>query len=168
MLFGGALDPENHWVLFATLLASDEIEEAYVHRFSPTNGAPAKPARLAFDPLFIKQRLGLSDEETIEQIRKMFICSIRLSGKRLGRPPKEPDINAANKQQLSADQPKWNEVEEMFGSGKRKHSRRLFMTRLAKSEEASISMTFLVMCAEKIRRHLRPFLVFISAWLYAC
>ncbi|MFZ9754053.1 MAG: transposase [Cyanobium sp.] len=26
--------------------------------------------RLAFDALFIKQRLGLSDEETIEQIRE--------------------------------------------------------------------------------------------------
>jgi IS5 family transposase len=33
-------------------------------------GAPAKPARLAFGALFIKQRLGLTDEETVEQIRK--------------------------------------------------------------------------------------------------
>lgn len=39
-------------------------------QFSPTTGAPAKPARLAFGALFIKQRLGLSDEETVEQIRE--------------------------------------------------------------------------------------------------
>jgi hypothetical protein len=68
--FGGTLDPENRWVLFATLMPSDEIEEAYAHQFSPTTGAPAKPARLAFGALFIKQRLGLSDEETVEQIRE--------------------------------------------------------------------------------------------------
>jgi len=68
--FGGTLDPENRWVLFATLMPSDEIEEAYDHQFSPTTGAPAKPARLAFGALFIKQRLGLSDEETVEQIRE--------------------------------------------------------------------------------------------------
>jgi len=67
--FGGTLDPENRWVLFATLMPSDEIEEAYAHQFSPRTGAPAKPARLAFGALFIKQRLGLSDEETVEQIR---------------------------------------------------------------------------------------------------
>jgi hypothetical protein len=30
--------------------------------------------------------------------------NIRLSGKRLGRPPKDPEIHAAHKQQLSADQ----------------------------------------------------------------
>ena len=68
--FGGTLDPENRWVLFATLMPSEEIEEAYAHQFSPTTGAPAKPARLAFGALFIKQRLGLSDEETVEQIRE--------------------------------------------------------------------------------------------------
>jgi IS5 family transposase len=68
--FGGTLDPANRLVLFATLLPSDEIEEAYVPQFSPTTGAPAKPARLAFRALFIKQRLGLSDEETVEQIRE--------------------------------------------------------------------------------------------------
>jgi hypothetical protein len=30
----------------------------------------AKPVRLAFGALFIKQRLGLTDEETVEQIRE--------------------------------------------------------------------------------------------------
>jgi IS5 family transposase len=70
MPFGGTLAPENRWGFFATLMPSDKIEEAYVHQFSPTTGAPAKPARLAFGALFIKQRLGLSDEETDEQIRE--------------------------------------------------------------------------------------------------
>jgi hypothetical protein len=77
--FSGKLDPENRWVLFATLMPSDEIEDAYAHQFSPTTGAPAKPARLAFGALFIKQRLGLSDEETLSRSKKMLICSFFLA-----------------------------------------------------------------------------------------
>ncbi|MCS5693500.1 transposase [Cyanobium sp. FGCU-6] len=93
--------------------------------------------------------------------------NIRLSGKRLGRPPKDPEINAAHKQQLSADQRRRNEVEGCFGSGKRKYSLDLIMARLAKVAETSISMAFLVMCAEKIRRLLRLFFVIIFACFYA-
>ena len=81
--------------------------------------------------------------------------NIRLSGKRLGRPAKDPEINAAQKQQLSAHQRKRNEVEGCFGSGKRKYSLDLIMARLPKGAENSISMEFVVMCAEKIRRQLR-------------
>ena len=90
---------------------------------------------------------------------------IRLSGKRLGRPPKDPQINAVQKQQLSADQRRRNEVEGVFGSGKRKYSLRLIMARLIHGAETSISMAFLVMCAEKILRLLRLFFVIISAWV---
>jgi hypothetical protein len=89
--------------------------------------------------------------------------NIRLSGKRLGRLPKNPEINAAHKQQLRADQRKRNEVEGVFGSGKRKYSLRLIMARLPKCAETSISMGFLVMCAEKVLRLFR----LISANIYA-
>ena len=47
------------------------------------------------------------------------------------------------------------------------YSLRLIMARLAKGAETSISMLFLVMCAEIIRRLLCLFFVFISAWFYA-
>ena len=100
-------------------------------------------------------------------------AEIRLSGKRLGRPPKDPEINAAHKQQLSADQRRRNEAEGVFGSGKRKYSLKLIMARLVHGAATSISMSFLVMCAEKILRLLRLFFVFILAclcsllWLYA-
>jgi transposase, IS5 family len=90
---------------------------------------------------------------------------IRLSGKRLGRPPKNPEINAAHKQQLSSDQRKRNEVEGCFGSGKRKYSLGLIMAQLPKGAENLISMAFVVMCAEKIRRLLHLFFVVIFAWL---
>jgi transposase, IS5 family len=93
--------------------------------------------------------------------------NIRLSGKRLGRPPRDPEINAAHKQQLSADQRRRNEVEGCFGSGKRKYSLDLIMSRLPKGAENTISMAFVVMCAEKIRRLLRLFFVAIFVWLCA-
>jgi hypothetical protein len=68
--FGGTLDPKNRWVLFTSLMPWEELEETYAPQFSPTTGAPAKPVRLAFGALFIKQRLGFTDEETVEQIRE--------------------------------------------------------------------------------------------------
>ena len=90
-----------------------------------------------------------------------------LSGKRLGRPPKDPEVNAAYKQKLSADQRRRNEVEGVFGSGKRKYSLELIMARLPRGAETSISMAFLVMCAEKVLRLLRLFIVTIYAWFCA-
>lgn len=58
----------------------EELEAAYAPQFNPTTGAPAKPVSLAFGALFIKQRLGLTDEETVEQIsEKTLICSFSLA-----------------------------------------------------------------------------------------
>lgn len=68
--FGGTLDPDNRWVLLAELLPWQELEEAYAPQFSANEGAPAKPVRLAFGSLYIKQRLGLTDEETVLQIQE--------------------------------------------------------------------------------------------------
>lgn len=84
-------------------------------------------------------------------------AGIRLSGKRLGRPPKDQKMNAEHKQ-LLADQSKRNEVEGVFGIGKRKYSLNLIMVKLKAGAEGTISMSFLVMCAEKILRLLRLFL----------
>jgi IS5 family transposase len=83
----------------------------------------------------------------------------------LGRPPKDPEVNAAYRQQLSADQRRRNEVEGVFGSGKRKYSLQLIMARLPKGARTSISMAFLVMCAEKILRLLCLFFVAFYAWI---
>jgi hypothetical protein len=66
--FGGTLDPDNRWVLFSSLMPWDELEDTYAPQFNPTTRASAKPVRLAFGALLIKQLLGLTDEETVEQI----------------------------------------------------------------------------------------------------
>jgi len=92
---------------------------------------------------------------------------MRLSAKRLGRPPKDLEVNAAHKRLLCADQRRRNEVEGGFGSGKRKYLLTLIMPRLAKGAETSISLSFLVMCVEKIPRLLPIFFVTIFAWVCA-
>jgi hypothetical protein len=61
--FGGTLDPDNRWVRLAELIPWQELEEAYALQFSTNVGAPAKPLRLAFGSLYIKQRIGLTDED---------------------------------------------------------------------------------------------------------
>lgn len=67
--FGGKLSGSNRWVKLAVLVPWEKIEECYRQSFKGTGmGAPAKPARIAFGSLVIKERLGITDEETVEQI----------------------------------------------------------------------------------------------------
>jgi hypothetical protein len=72
--FGGTLDPDNRWVKFSALMPWVELEEAYATQFNPTTGAPAKPVRVAFAGLFIKQRHGLTDEESVSRLEEMLTC----------------------------------------------------------------------------------------------
>jgi len=69
--FGGKLRSDNRWVVKAKLIPWDEFEESYSKNFSSNGqGAPSKPVRIALGALIIKERLGTSDEETVEQIRE--------------------------------------------------------------------------------------------------
>ncbi len=70
MPYGGMLGTVNRCVIFSSLMPWEELEETYAPQFSPTTGAPAKSVKLAFGALFIKHRVGFSDEETVEQIRE--------------------------------------------------------------------------------------------------
>lgn len=67
--FGGALDPENRWITLATLIPWDEVEADYCRNFGDT-GNDAYPARRALGALIIKERLKLTDDETVAQIRE--------------------------------------------------------------------------------------------------
>jgi len=59
------------WVKMAKFIPWDEFEKAYRESFKNTRlGPPAKSVRVALGALIIKERLGTSDEETVEQIRE--------------------------------------------------------------------------------------------------
>ena len=67
---GGKLSEDNRWVIMAKLIPWFEFEEEYASYFSEDIGAPAKSFRMALGALIIKEKLGTSDRETVEQIRE--------------------------------------------------------------------------------------------------
>ncbi|MGL4882496.1 MAG: IS5 family transposase, partial [Waterburya sp.] len=68
--FEGKLSKNNRWVIMTKLIPWSEFEEEYASLFSSQMGAPAKTFRIALGSLIIKEKLGISDAETVEQIRE--------------------------------------------------------------------------------------------------
>ena len=69
--FSGKLRSDNRWVRLAKFIPWDGFEPAYRKAASKSSlGPPAKSVRVALGALIIKERLGTSDEETVEQIRE--------------------------------------------------------------------------------------------------
>ena len=68
--FGGKLDPKNRWVKLAETIPWHVAEERYAKKFPSKRGAPALTVRMALGALIIKEKLGLSDVETVEQIKE--------------------------------------------------------------------------------------------------
>lgn len=67
--FNGRLKASNRWIKRAAMVPWDEVEACYAESFAGTGqGAPAKSGRIAFGALLIKEQLGITDEETVEQI----------------------------------------------------------------------------------------------------
>ncbi len=68
--FEGKLSSDNRWVMMADFIPWKEFESEYSARFSAQMGAPAKSFRMALGALIIKEKLGISDRETVEQIKE--------------------------------------------------------------------------------------------------
>lgn len=69
--FSGRLRSDNRWVKLAKIIPWGEFETSYAKSFKGSGqGPPAKSVRVALGALIIKERLGTSDEETVEQIRE--------------------------------------------------------------------------------------------------
>ena len=69
--FGGKLRSDNRWVILSKQIPWQQIEQQYSSLFSKAHiGSPAKSAHIALGALIIKERLGISDRETVEQIRE--------------------------------------------------------------------------------------------------
>jgi IS5 family transposase len=67
--FAGKLSAKNRWVVLAQMVPWEEVEGCYAPQMKRTKmGAPGTEARIAFGALLIKERLGITDEETVEQI----------------------------------------------------------------------------------------------------
>ena len=68
--FEGKLSQDNRWVIMSNLIPWEEFEEEYAQNFAEDIGALALPFRMALGSLIIKEKLGISDRETVEQIKE--------------------------------------------------------------------------------------------------
>jgi IS5 family transposase len=66
----GRLSPDNRWVKMAELIPWSEFEAEYAENFPTEMAAPAKSFRMALGALIIKEKLGISVRETVEQSRE--------------------------------------------------------------------------------------------------
>ena len=71
MPFNGGLRSDNRWIKIAKFIPWEDFEILYSKSLSGSQmGSPALSVRIAIGALIIKERLGTSDEETVEQIRE--------------------------------------------------------------------------------------------------
>jgi transposase, IS5 family len=94
----------NRWVKMAQLIPWSEFESDYAENFPTEMGAPAKSFRMALGALIIKEKLGISDIETVEQIREnpylqYFIGQSIYSNE----PPFDPSLLVHFRQRISAN-----------------------------------------------------------------
>lgn len=67
--FEGRLNLDNRWVVMASLIPWAEVESEYIKRLGdPNQGSQAFSVRFALGALIIKEKFGLSDEETVEAL----------------------------------------------------------------------------------------------------
>jgi hypothetical protein len=80
--FSGKLSADNRWVQLAQMIPWHQFEDEYCTNLSKDGqGPPAFSVRMALAALIIKERLGLSDEECVEQIKEnpylQFFCGLK-------------------------------------------------------------------------------------------
>ena len=85
--FGGKLDPENRWMKLADAIALHVAKNLYAKNFPSKRGAPVLTVRMAPGSLIIKEKLGLSDMETVAQVKEnpylQYFIGLLQSGARL-------------------------------------------------------------------------------------
>jgi len=102
--FGGKLDPNNRWVLLHKMIPWMSLERHYAPQFTAKTGAPAKPFQMAFGAVYIQQRLGVTDRETVELITESPYLQffIGLSGYQ-PLPPFDPSMMVHFRKRIGPD-----------------------------------------------------------------
>lgn len=68
---GARLNPENRWIKMSAMIPWDLLDEKYNAQFRNKKvGNPAKAARMALGSHIIKEKFGISDQETVEHIKE--------------------------------------------------------------------------------------------------
>jgi len=77
---------------------------------------------------------------------------IRMSGAPVGRPPKDPEVNADRKRQMRKDEGIRNAVEGKFGQAKRRCGLNRIMAKLVGTSETVVALIIMVMNLQKLIR----------------
>jgi IS5 family transposase len=98
------LDKNNRWARLANQIPWDEFAKIYAKALCEDFGRPALDARIVIGALIIKHKKGLSDEETIEEIKEnpylqFFIGYEEFSHK----PPFDPSLFVTLRERLGID-----------------------------------------------------------------
>jgi IS5 family transposase len=101
---------------------------------------------------------------TRDNIRYCTKRGIRISGPKLGRPPKEPDPVA--RKQAHQDAPDRNCIEGKFGEGKRRYGLNLIKAKLQETSEAVIIVNLIVMNLANLLRVLFVFFSKSVFWVF--
>ncbi len=138
--FGGHLNPDNRLVELARLIPWAEFEEKYAVHFAEPHlgGITAKPFRMALGALLIKEKLGASDRETVQQIRENHYLQY-LIGLESYR-DEDPFIVDPAKYRRLLEGAKESEIERIpiegkFGNGKRKYGWSKIVSKLKSTTE---------------------------------
>ena len=110
------MDPSNRWVKLAQIIPWAQIEENYAKLFAENNGQPAKPLRMALGSLIIKEKLNLSDEETVEHIKESPYLQFFIGLKRFQtEAPFDPSLMVSFRRRLSLEM--LSEISELLRPG---------------------------------------------------
>jgi len=104
--FGGQLRSDNRWVVLSRMIPWELAESIYAGQFAQSGlGAPALPARVALGALIIKERLGVSDEEAVEQISENPYLQYFLGFQKFSdKPPFDPSMYVHFRKRFSLEQ----------------------------------------------------------------
>ena len=80
--FGGKLSASNRWVRLAHMIPWGQFEESYCANLSKSgHGPPLLSVRMALAALIITERIGVTDEECVEQICEnpylQYFCGLK-------------------------------------------------------------------------------------------
>jgi hypothetical protein len=113
------LDKNNRWARLASQIPWDDFALIYAKALCEDFGRPALDARIVIGALIIKHKKGLSDEETIEEIKEnpylqFFIGYEEFSHK----PPFDPSLFVVLRERLGIDA--FEELNQAFIEGVQK------------------------------------------------
>ena len=165
----GKLSHDNRWVVMASLVPWTEFEQEYALNFAEDIGAPALPFRMALGALIIKEKLGISDRETVEQIKENPYLQYFIGRREYSNEAPfdasllvkfRERITASLVNEVNEDERIRNRIEGKFGTSKRRYGLNRVMAKLPHTSETVIAITFLVINLETLLRQV--FCVFLS------